>query len=1849
MIFIIFAFKVLPASSQAKADFVFDKNEGCGSLAVTFTDQSTSFLSGTVNDWLWDMGGALSVRQNPGIIFTKAGEYTICLTVKTTTGATAKTCKEKIIKVYENPAADFTADVKSGCVPVNASFSDKSVSKNGGIALWIWDVGGSSNLISSTDASIKISTTYSSPGNYSATLSITDKKGCKNTVTKPNLIDVVALTKPKLDYTILSSCDLPWEVRYENLDIDPLIIYTWDFGNGEKHSGAKPPVVKYNESKTFSVKLFMEKGPCKDTVVFQNVINTNKITDFEVEAQGLCTEQNLKLKDISNYYADSLKWDFGDGTTSVEKNPEKTYSKEGCYEIKLTRYAGNCIQESKKPCLNILPNPKIAYNVVNGFSCLIPAKIELTASADLPGVFAWKLTGKSIDTLLRGSSHNYMITAFGEYKADLTFLSEKGCIVIIAPQKIDIRPFETSLPDKGPDGCIPYQAKLNTSLVSSDPIVKWEWKVGNSALFTSSDANPLFQVDQTGRWDLTLVATNSYGCRDTLIRPNYIWGGTPPTIDFTATPLTGCISDKRQFTSTGGTNVDFWSWTYNDNVFFSSEKNPEYAFPDLGSFDISLTASFNGCKKNLRKEQYLTVFKPKSQFKVDYSCDNPTTIGITNQSVGADSLYWVVKLSATATDTIRDSLLSSYTFPGRGIYFLSHYAKNFASGCEHAVSDSIFIVDLKASYTLDTVKGCAPLEVKVSTLIQDAVLTMFEGGQYSIVNPTDPVVKVIFNEPGVILGPKLIVTDRHGCVDSFQANTPVQVSRIAAKIESPDVFCTPDAGVFKDISLKGKAPISYKRWFFTSGNQSSEADSAVFNIPDAGTYFISLLLRDEWGCVDSIKKEIKAFPLIPAFSADTLSCTQKAVRLKVDSDPTFLSKFVWSFGDGTTSEEKNPLHEFKTEGKYNVCAEFFDTRGCSKKACKPNFITIKNPKAEFTGDPVSAPCPPLLSEFKNKSTNASSFTWDFGDNSGVSYNNNPSHVYTIPGEYYVALYAEMIPGCVDTIIKPDFIKLLGPKATMEILITGNCTPLDINLQATSDKQYEYIWDYGDGKIDIIPGLKSSDTTDYTYISPGTFIPKLLVSDDKGCSRTFTLEPVEVNDIKPDFAASSIPLCGLPSELKVENKTQSTSLKVNYQWKAEGIKVYENATANPVFKLEEYGKYNISLIAKAPNCVDSIRRDSIIEVAALPMVDFIFNDTLSCQNVKVGISNNSFATYGKISAWQWTFNNEMTSSSTVPATVIDKSGMYTVKLKATTDKGCKDSIIKNLTILPNTLVSLPQDKKICIGDSIDIKTQVFSTIPFSQRWKQHSTISCNTCSLINVKPSITTTYHIETKALNGCINNDSILITVFNIRGPQLLLSADTTVCKDGLAFIQIFNHNNEYDYQWDKKDVGLDCYSGCKTVFAKPEKSMYYNLVVTNSLGCFKEDSVWINVEKSIADFLLDSKTICENKSTQLLLKSGNNASWRPDPTLSCSNCPSPSAKPDREKYYYVSVTSDAGCRYTDSILVKIQPLSSINAGEDRLVCKGETFTLLGKADGMTEWKSDIRVDDPSSLKTTTKADKTSFYILTSQVDECFLNDTVKINVIVKSKVTAIGDSVCPGEIALLSAAGNSDKYQWIQDGKNMGSGDTLSFQPDKTMTVKVIGVRSICIADTAEALVYVFPKIEYKIDRNEYFVYLNTKDQVEATFDSAQNYKYKWNPTKGLSCADCPEPILKNMTKSTDFSVIVKDQFGCNIKQNIFVSLDDQCNRNGFYIPNIFTPYNRDGLNDDFKVYAEDATEFISIAVYDRWGEKLWSSKIIDENWDGYYLGKELARGVYVYVVTARCDNTNEIINFAGDVTIID
>lgn len=86
-------------------------------------------------------------------------------------------------------------------------------------------------------------------------------------------------------------------------------------------------------------------------------------------------------------------------------------------------------------------------------------------------------------------------------------------------------------------------------------------------------------------------------------------------------------------------------------------------------------------------------------------------------------------------------------------------------------------------------------------------------------------------------------------------------------------------------------------------------------------------------------------------------------------------------------------------------------------------------------------------------------------------------------------------------------------------------------------------------------------------------------------------------------------------------------------------------------------------------------------------------------------------------------------------------------------------------------------------------------------------------------------------------------------------------------------------------------------------------------------------------------------------------------------------------------------------------------------------------------------------------------------------------------------------------------------------------------------------------------------------------------------------------------------------------------------------------YIPNIFSP-NSDGNNDVFLVRSENI-ETIHLAVYNRWGEKVFESQNPNEGWDGNYKGKPCSPDVYVYHATIMFEDGTET-SRKGNVTLV-
>lgn len=176
--------------TQVTADFSASVTRSCVSTQVVFTNLSTS-TAGNVVDLEWDLAGIYANKQSPSIIFANPGGYDICLIASDEFGNSDTLCREDYVIIWEKPTANFVNDLGFGCSPLDVVFTNTSTSNNGQIVEAIWDIGGSTNLTILENVDSMLQSTYITPGLYSASLLITDDKGCSATIVKSKAVEVL--------------------------------------------------------------------------------------------------------------------------------------------------------------------------------------------------------------------------------------------------------------------------------------------------------------------------------------------------------------------------------------------------------------------------------------------------------------------------------------------------------------------------------------------------------------------------------------------------------------------------------------------------------------------------------------------------------------------------------------------------------------------------------------------------------------------------------------------------------------------------------------------------------------------------------------------------------------------------------------------------------------------------------------------------------------------------------------------------------------------------------------------------------------------------------------------------------------------------------------------------------------------------------------------------------------------------------------------------------------------------------------------------------------------------------------------------------------------------------------------------------------------------------------------------------------------------------------------------------------------------------------------------------------------------------------------------------------------------
>jgi len=189
----------------------------------------------------------------------------------------------------------------------------------------------------------------------------------------------------------------------------------------------------------------------------------------------------------------------------------------------------------------------------------------------------------------------------------------------------------------------------------------------------------------------------------------------------------------------------------------------------------------------------------------------------------------------------------------------------------------------------------------------------------------------------------------------------------------------------------------------TYSGGTSENITTHHDIKKSGVYNVTLAV---WGSEGNDTLTKVAYVTANKGSSNTpiadftASSTYGNAPLNVSftDNSTDATSWYWKFGDGNISRERNPTHNYSTEGNYTVILAVNNTNGWSAKTQE---ITVQNglPAVDFSADNSSGSV-----QFTDSSQNATSWSWDFGDGE-TSTDESPVHTYSAAGNYTVTLTA----------------------------------------------------------------------------------------------------------------------------------------------------------------------------------------------------------------------------------------------------------------------------------------------------------------------------------------------------------------------------------------------------------------------------------------------------------------------------------------------------------------------------------------------------------------------------------------------------------------------------------------------------------------------------------------------------------------------------------------------------------------------------------------------------------------------------------------------------------------------------
>lgn len=1376
---LVFAFIIFVSVNNTFAQVTANPTQGCAPLVgVQFTG-----LSGA-SGIQWNFGdGSFANINNPTHTFINSGTYNV--TYAAIVGG-SNVSQNITITVHGKPTPNFNFTVPpSHCAPMAVNFTDNSTGGGGSaITSWQWAFG-DGGVSSSENPNYS----YTLSGIFDVTLTVRDANGCDSsrTINDQIIVSLQPNTIITNSPTSLNACSIPFNVSFNgststaNCPIGGGLTYNWNMGNGQTSTSAVPTATTYTNNGTYTVTLTCtDSNSCARTV-------TKTVSILQTEAQIYAQDTvciNTKWVGTDSSLAVFSTWNYGDGTpngSTVVGAPNggdtinHIFTTAGIHQVVLTSFNGSC---TSTDTFDVFVEEVIAdfTSTSPSFGCSSPYTTVYTNTSTNAVSYAWTFDNDSTSTLInpvvsynQNSLNEYTIFEENPLSATLVATSAFGCINSITKTLDTLHRPTAYFYTNEREGCIPLSITFTDSSFShfdTEDITNYEWHFGDGSPVVSGPNDTIVSHTYTtmGDYFAYLVIQTSGGCSDTsFFFP--VEAAVPPSIVFTANPNSICPNQAVVITNSTNPadSVDHWHIIADGWSFSHCIDNPN---PDVYYTHTGV--------QTITMEGYTNGCMGTSTFATPITVNGPIVTARYYTQCG-DSAY-KVKFETT----LQDAESATFNFgdgsppeivTGSGTFYFEHTYS--ASG------NYVAIVVATNSLT-----GCAP---------------------YS-----DTLLVVVRKAKAIITFPSSVVCEN--------------ISAPYSAASSLDVFPTNNVGY---------------TWFFGNLPPIMTSNTSITNPLPMGDYPITLIVKDENECRDTATSFVKVSGVNALFTLPTsIGCLPsfEVNPVNASTADTTIVNYIWNYGDGTGSSQGTsplPPHTYTAattpSQTYTISLTAINASTCVDTYTTT--ITVNAPAPTITATSNTNICAGNSVNFSSGNvTNVSTYAWNFGDGVLDSTNTSTtSHVYANGGTFSISVSTIDVNGCigysstisanVQAIPQAGF-SITNMCDTLSIAVCAGCNMVFTDTSINSSPQPR-VWNLGTGSP-----IVGNQSVGNTYSTVGNYTITLISTSSFGCKDT-VIDTIEVLGASADFSSSVSTIC--KGESITFNIMDSSNV---FTWLWDFGDGSDSSFISPIPHPFNYhppgGINNVTLVywTKDSACRYSVQHPiNIRQVIA----DFDRNnetsltDTIHC----IGITDLFTNTSLNADTYSWNFGDTQTSSSFSPSHTYASADTFTVTLNISDSQfGCKDTIRKTITILPQPVASIPE-ANICLGDSVQITPSGDPT--YNYIWHPGTLLVDSTVTSPIVIVSTNTTFTVEVIDLNSC--RDTFTTNV-SIQLPPTAIDWDTTVIIGQVIPIPGYaGPTNIYNYNWTPT-TDLNC-TTCPNPISSSLVDIIYLSDVSDTSGCF--------------------------------------------------------------------------------------------------------------------------------------------------------------------------------------------------------------------------------------------------------------------------------------------------------------------------------------------------------------------------------------------------------------------------------